>query len=386
MKVCLVLDNIDKTGGGPSRSVPTLANGLSRVGIKVTLLALKSADMNIHLLEDSNVEFIAIDRHIGNRELEKIIVSRRFDIIHQQGMWVPIYHRIAIIARNNRIPYIMTPRGMLEPWCLTKNKWKKRLALALYQMRDINKSACVFSTAESEADNLRALGVKVPISVIPNGLEIDDYPCRNTSINVKKQVLFLSRIGIKKGIEVLIDAWRVISSKYADWQLLIVGNGSEDYIATLNDIIKKQNLSHSIMIKEPAFGKQKTRLYQESSLFCLPSYSENFGMVIAEAMSCGVPAITTTNTPWILLNGEISTMGAKVSKKTGWCIELSKENLITALDEAMSLDKDILFKMGQDASLLIHDNFDIRNVAIKVKKLYHWICGEGSIPEYVKEF
>ena len=98
MKVCLVLDNIDKKGGGPSRSVPVLAKGLALCGIDVTILALKSDDMNTHLLDGPGVKFIAVENSISNADLEKILKDGQDDLLHQQGMWMPIYHRISVIA------------------------------------------------------------------------------------------------------------------------------------------------------------------------------------------------------------------------------------------------------------------------------------------------
>ena len=121
------------------------------------------------------------------------------------------------------------------------------------------------------------------------------------------------------------------------------------------------------------FGEAKINVYQESALFCLPSYSESFGMVIAEAMSCGTPVITTTNCPWNILN----------DTKTGWCIDLSVDNLERAIREALTMDMAELYDMGQRASRLVYDNFDYRSVARKTLRLYEWLLGGGEKPEFI---
>lgn len=392
MRVLIFISSIDKKDGGPSRSVPILAKGLSDIGCDVTLMTLKTDDMNTHLLDGTDVKLEILPSSVKTSVLEKTILDGKFDIIHLQNLWLPSYHRVASIARKHGIKYLMTPRGTLEPWCLKQKALKKKIARWLYQDNDLNKCACIYATAEIEAQHIRELGFSNNICIIPNGIETDDYPCRSTDVEVKKQILFISRIHPKKGIEILIEAFAIIKDQFLDWNVVIAGNGENDYIQALQDKINRMNLSNRISIIGPVFGASKTRLYQESSLFCLPSFSENFGMVVAEAMSCGVPAITTNGTPWQLINGTCSTMGASLdmlgkNNRTGWCIDLSIENLAATLKEAMSLPFNELLEMGQKSSLLVNENFNYKSVALKNKALYEWIIldkmNEEKKPSFV---
>ena len=394
MKVLTFITSISLKGGGPSRSVPMLVKGLAEVGVGITLITYWSDDMNTHALDGTSAKLKVLRPDFSRSQMEEYIISEKFDVIQLQSMWDLRYHIVAKIARKHRIPYIITPRGMLEPWSLSQKKWKKKLAMALYQMKDIKQSACVFTTAEMEALHVRDLGVDVPMAVIPNGIETDGYPCRISKDKVKKQILFLSRIHIKKGIELLIDAFDRIITKNAnmdDWTVAIVGNGEEEYIRELKRKVEGLNLRDKVKILAPVFGDAKVNLYQESSIFCLPSYSENFGMVIAEAMSCGVPCITTNGTPWQLLNGEVSTMGANLdilgkNRKTGWCIDLSVDNLEKALLEAMTMKTEALYEMGQKGNLLVQENFNYKSVARKVMQLYSWLLDGGQSPAFVHFF
>ena len=391
MKVLTFITSISLKGGGPSRSVPMLVKGLSEVGVDITLMTFRSDDMNTHALDGTPAKIKIWKDRTSAKEIEDFILSEKFDLIQLQSMWAKSYHQVALIARKLNIPYIITPRGMLEPWSLSQKKWKKKLALMLYQKKDLQKAACIFTTAEMEAQHVRELGVNAPMSVIPNGIETDGYACRTSLKGVKKQILFLSRVHVKKGIEILIDAFgklRAEGGEFNEWSVVIVGNGEEDYIENLKHKVNELGLENCIKILPPVFGVDKTKLYQESSLFCLPSYSENFGMVIAEAMSCGVPAITTNGTPWQLLNGDCCTMGASLDmlgddKRTGWCIDLSVENLESTLREAMAMPPATLFEMGQRGSKMIYENFNYRSVARKTKGLYEWILNGGNQPEFV---
>lgn len=376
MKLLTFVTSIDLRGGGPSRSVPILAKGLAEEGVDVTLLTQRTEQMNLRDLEGTNVKLRTYER-FSAKEIEAWIKEEKFDIIQLQSVWDLPYHHVAKIARKQGVPYLITPRGMLEPWSLQQKKWKKKLALWLYQMRDLKKASCIFTTADMEAEHVHRLGVNVPCSVIPNGIETSGYPCRSGETHREKRVLFLSRIHEKKGIEILIEAFsklREESLETRDWSVMIVGNGEAEYIDSLKQKVKSMGMEGCIQILPPVFGEAKRELYQSSALFCLPSYSENFGMVIAEAMSCGVPAITTTNCPWKILN----------ETYTGWCIDLTVENLKKALKEAMAMDSAELYEKGQRASQLVYEQYNYRNVARRAKELYEWILKGGSAPEFVR--
>lgn len=373
MKVLTFVSSIDLSSGGPSRSVPMIVKGLAELGVDITLMTIRSENMNIHAIEGTTAKLKVLSPSFSRKEIAKYLSDERFELIQIQSMWDLPYHKVMVEARKQGIPYIVTPRGMLEPWSLSQKKWKKKLAWWLYQRNDVQKSVCVFTTAKMEAEHVRELGITTYKSVIPNGIETDSYPCKTSVDVVKKQVLFLSRVHVKKGIEILFDAWKRIHSEFAEWQLLVVGNGEAEYIQSLENRVENLGLKENIKILPPVFGNDKIQLYQESALFCLPSYSENFGMAIAEAMSCGTPVITTTNCPWNILN----------DTKTGWCIDLNVDNLERALREALSMNPTELYDMGQKASKLIYENFDYRNVTRKTLKLYEWLLNGGEKPEFV---
>lgn len=390
MKVLTFITSLSIDGGGPSRSVPMLVKGLAEIGVDITLMTIRSENMNTHALDGTPAKFKVLEQGFSQQDLEKYILSEGFDLIQMQSIWDIPYHKLAKVAQKHHIPYIITPRGMLEPWSLKQKWWKKKLALMLYQMRDLKRASCIFTTAEMEAKHVRELGINTSISVIPNGIATDGYVCRSSIDGVKKQILFLSRIHVKKGIELLIDAFYNLIVEFPDWYVVIVGNGESQYIESLKERIRNLGLENQIKILPPVFGDAKTKLYQESSLFCLPSFSENFGMVIAEAMSCGVPSITTNGTPWQLLNGDVATMGVsydilREAKRTGWCIDLSVENLEKTLKEAMTVDFSELYEMGQRGSKLINESFNYRSVAAKTKSLYEWIVSKNKKPDFIYE-
>ncbi len=379
MKICIFTASIDKNDGGPSRSVPILAKGLSEVGISTTLMTIESNEMNTHLLAGTEVTLITLPMNTTESEYEALFRSGNYDLIHTQCIWLLSYHKVVTAARRLGIPYIITPRGTLEPWAYQGQgcvrSIKKKLAMHLYQKNDLQKANSILATADMEADNFRKLGLKVPIAVIPNGIDISEYLCRSSEdkSTVKKQIVFLSRIHQKKGIEFLVNAWEQLKNKHPDWNVVIAGNGEESYIQQLKNLIKSKMLDSCVEIIPPVFGEEKRKLYCESSLFVLPSYSENFGMVVAEAMSCGLPVITTNGTPWQGLN----------ERKLGWCIDLNLENLVATLSMAIDHGIDKLFEIGQKCSQHIHNTYQYTEVAAKNKAVYEWIVNGANKPNYV---
>ena len=380
-KIQYFISGIDLSSGGPSRSLPSLCLGMKAVGVDCEVHAHWSPNPNDEKLRDAGVPvFLAkkprgIQSVFSKHLLENVDLSN--SIVHIQNIWDPSLHWVANACQSKNVSYLVSPRGMLEPWSLDYKKWKKKLALALYQMSDLQKASCIHATAVSEMEHIRNLGIKCPIAVIPNGIKVQDYEEKDYTApkQGKKRMLFLSRIHPVKGIDLLLTAWSLLPKELTDkWELVIAGEGGGDYtLDNLNAMIERQFSSLGVIVVGPQYGADKVRMYQSADVFVLPTHSENFGMVIAEAMCCGVPVITTTGTPWTELR----------DKNLGWYIDLSVENLKTALLDAMSQSEETLHEMGKRSRQHILQEYSIEAVAGKYKQLYQWLLREGERPEFV---
>lgn len=242
---------------------------------------------------------------------------------------------------------------MLEPWIMANNPWKKKLRF-FYTKKAIHRAAHIHATAQMEADNIKELGFSNPISIIPNGINLSEVKEVKTIYGTKKMV-FLSRIHPKKGIELLLEAWRNTDTK--GWTLEIAGNGEAVYIETLTQSAKDLENVHFI---GPQYGEAKWDFLRSADVMVLPTYSENFGIVVAEALAVGVPVITTKGTPWEDLERH----------KCGWWIELSVSNLKRCLEEVIKTSQDHIKTMGANGQSLIKDKYDIKAVAKNMSELY----------------
>ncbi len=370
MKILHISTSIDQTVGGPARSIRSLLYGITEVGEKVEVNLLTSQSLNPVKIEVS--EYLRVYCFKSLRILCQFLFKQRNDIYHIHGIWQSPISVSCAIALYLKVPYMISPRGMLEPWSLSQKSLKKRLALSIFQKYFLQKANCLHATSQSEADNFRKIGLTNPIAVVPNSLDLRKY-----FVSTKKRqnkILFLSRIHPKKGLEILIEAISLIEmSILQNWKVEIIGNGDLAYIKALNNLILEKQLTNIIQIKDPLFDKEKVIKYQEAKLFVLPSFSENFGVVIAESLACGTPVITTKNTPWKDL--EIF--------ECGWWIDNNVTTLKETLSKAMLMSDDDLMAMGTKGRNLVSEKFSSSVVAEKMLALYHWILNGEDKPDFV---
>jgi len=357
MKIIHFIASIDKTGGGTSEYMRLLGLALSK---NVELIIASGTSDHPVDITGVRVEFFntKITSWFSMRSSFKTFLqAEKPDLVHINGIWSPQNWGFQKTAQTLGIKIVLSPHGMLEPWILAHNPWKKKIALFLYQHKAVAKANYLLATAMMEQDNIQALGFKNPISIIPNGLDLSEVKAIKTVYGTKKMV-FLSRIHPKKGIELLIEAWRQLETK--DWALEIAGNGEDKYIESLIASAKDLKNIHFV---GPQFGEAKWDFLRSADIMVLPTYSENFGIVIAESLAVGVPVITTKGTPWKELN----------THKCGWRIALTISNLKDSLEEAMQESPSQLKDKGDQGRRLVKNTYDIKAVAKNMTKFYQKI-------------
>jgi len=281
---------------------------------------------------------------------DRILDAEQPDIVHINGIWSLdrwIMQRQAL--RRGIRTYVM-PHGMLEPWILQRHYWTKKLpALLLYEKKALRSAACLIATAESERDNIVNLNVNPNVHLIANGIDVSGIPMK-TSWNVRRRILYVSRIHVKKGIELLIDTACTISDRLKDYEIVIAGEGETDYVDTLKAKAHRSGLKVSFV--GGVYGDEKWRTFQEADFFVLPTNSENFGYVIAESLACGTPVITTKGAPWELVDGVC-----------GCWVERTEEELRKAMLYMLDQTPEELERMGRAGRKLIEDNYSARQMA-----------------------
>lgn len=371
MKVSHVINSIDNSTGGPARSVTSLLETiLQKSNLNVVLYSGKTDNPIISdfIIDRGEVQFLSSNFTGHLKDLNEKLRLSKPDVIHGHGLWQMPIHQMALSARKIGVPYIISPRGMLDVWSINHKGFKKKIALKLYQRKDLEFASGFHATSKVEAENIRKAGFRNPIAVIPNGVKVPEIIKKTSPCPEKRKVLFLSRLVKNKGIEELLVAWsRLDLSLTHNWELNIVGSGDKEYLNKLNKIKVERNLSN-VQFRGAAYGEDKANYFLEADLFVLPTYTENFGVAIAEALAYGVPVITTKGAPWSDLT----------ENNCGWWIDFGEEPLRLSLIEALSSSQESLNEMGENGRGLIQDKYSLDSVSQKMRELYDWTIGESK--------
>ncbi len=387
MRIRHFLSSLHPKYGGPTASVPVQCCGLEKQSADVTLVTYIESRPFETKLKEAGVQIVDFERpafslsQFLHMPLKKLLLKGDdADIYHYHGVWMPCNHWVSKYARKYGKKAVLNPRGDLEIARINYNRWKKlkkKIVWWLYGKRDTQNAACIIATSEQEKQAVRTLGITAPVAIIPNGMEMDSFPTSiSHKIHEKKTILFLSRVNPIKGIEYLLDAWKTIPKfERQNWQIHIAGNSDpKDYVKQLESKAAELGITDSVKFVGPITGADKLEKYQNSDLFVLPTLNENFGNVVAEAMMCELPVITTKNAPWKVLE----------AYKCGWWVDLSVDNLVKALKEAMALSDEERWNLGKKGRQCIEENFASEVVAKKTMKVYEWVLGQGDKPEFVE--
>lgn len=443
MRTAFVTSSVSRDAGGLFFAMTSLAKGLHQAGLDLCVHGVQDS----HSLQDRRdwdpVPCIAHAR-LGPAaiayapQLAKSISADHFDLLHTHGIWQAPSAAVHRWHQATRHPYVISPHGMLDSWALEQSRWKKRIVSALYETAHLRDAACLHALCQSEADSIRAYGLKNPVCVIPNGVELPEE-VRDQRSEVrgresgKKTLLFLGRIHPKKGLVSALRAWAEIRGRRSEvgcqeeWQFVIAGWDQGGHEAELKRLCREIGVSvagvsveeflafqehlapmrksatvidaplqatsgrveagppyptsdlrppTSVLFTGPAFGEQKDQLLRHADAFILPSFSEGLPMSVLEAWAYRLPVLMTEhcNLPEGFSNNAAIRIGTDV-ESIAEGMRLLQQSTIHDLQS-----------LGQNGRSLVERQFTWPQVAAQMKEVYEWVLGGGAVPDCVRQF
>ncbi|HVN44316.1 MAG TPA: glycosyltransferase [Steroidobacteraceae bacterium] len=371
---------MDRKAGGTSTAVAGLCDALEASDCPVMLIHGQGRDPQ-ETLRPRQARAIAVRAvRLGRRTLAMpgLMDAARAAaagadrcVLHAHGLWTPVGLSMARLARSSSWPLAVSPHGMLEPRAFADRRWLKRLALALGQRAVLESAHLLVATSEQEALGIRRAGFRQPIAVIPIGVQLPEHAAQHVDERVHR-ALFLGRLHPIKGLPLLIEAWSRVRPR--GWQCLIAGPSELRHRAALERQIRSSGLAGEFQFLGKLDASLKEATYRSADLFVLPSLSENFGVVVAEALSYGVPVLATRGTPW----RRLAECGA------GWWVEPSVEGLEQGLRAACSTTAAERARIGTAGRRLAQAELQWPAIAQRMVQCYEWLFErDGPAPDAI---
>lgn len=374
MKVLHVVPEISKEASGPSYSVPRLTVSQKELGANVelhTLVATEELSRQLNVRAYGQWPFperfgVSPSMLRGLSE-----AARTADVLHNHSLWMMpnIYPARAI--KGSQCRYVVSPRGTLSTWALGRRRLVKRLLWGLLQGKAVQVAHCLHATASSELDDIRRFGLKAPVIVLPNGIDLP--PEIEPRIEVRrKRLLFLGRIHPVKGLADLLKAWREVQESADEWELFISGPDNDGWRGRMEELSAALG-NERVCFTGPCYGVDKWRAYRDADLYILPSHSENFGLTVAEALASKTPVIVTKGAPW-----------SDVERYScGWWPDNGVGPLVETLRQALNVPRSELRSMGERGAQWMERDFSWHRIAASMLQAYEWLIGGGSPPSFV---
>lgn len=382
----IVTVSISRRAGGLFESVrfPTL--GLAKAGNKIDVFSVTD-DRTEDDLKAWTPIVPKMFTAIGPRRLayvpalRKALLSDLPDLVHQHGLWRYLSVAVSAFRARTGRPTVISPRGMLDPWALQNGGWKKRIARTLYQDRSLQGAACLHALNDSEAASIRALGLRNPIAVIPNGVNLPDPEDASAprpaflGANDRQVLLFIGRIHPKKGLAETVDAWAVLKQIAPDvarsWRLVVAGWGDDDHRIGLAQRVNELGLADDVTFHGPVFGPEKEAALNHADAFILASHSEGLPMAILEAWAHRLPVFMSRacNLP--------------EGFAAGAAVEISTETVSIASTLAERLADPDLSTIGDAGRALVEVCFTWDAVVSEQMRVYEWLVRGAPPPNCV---
>lgn len=396
MKALHVIPTLNPAFGGPTYVVLNLVKALRQCGVDAEIVTTN--DRGSSLLDvplNQRIEYEQVPVWFFPRvspPLKEYIFSveitgwlwqhiRDYDIVATHYLFSYASTCAAAIARRQGIPYTVRTMGQLSPWALDQSRLKKQIYTFLIERHNLTHAAAIHCTSPGEVEDVRKFGIQTPTINLPLGMDLVRTPSFTSSQAKQKLyniygiapetpvVLFLSRLHYKKRPDLLLQTLKTLAQENYDFHLILAGSGEPDYFTYLTNLVSSLGLAKRTSLPGFVVGEDKELLLAGSDMFVLPSFSENFGVAIAEAMSRGLPVIVT---PDVQIAPEIAAFAA------GLVVEGEVAALHSAIAQLLT-SSTLRHQLGENGKLLVARRYSWNVIASNLTSMYTAIIQKQSL-------
>jgi glycosyltransferase involved in cell wall biosynthesis len=390
MKVGFLVSSVSREAGGLFESVRGLAKAVTSATTSANVFGISDTKSAVDLLEWAPLSVHTFQPQLSvwgySNQLVPALLAADLDVLSIHGLWKYCSVASQRWHRRKGRPYIVHPHGMLESWALQNARWKKRIAAVLYENQHLRGAACLRALCEAEAQSIRAYGMRNPVCVIPNGIDLPEsfqhsgFGVQDSDLmrvaRARKVLLYLGRLHPKKNLANLIRAWKRIldSQTRGEWVLAIAGWDQAGHERELKKLISESGLLESVRFLGPLFGQDKDAAYRGCDAFTLPSLSEGLPMTVLEAWAYAKPVLMTPecNLP------EGFAAGGALQIGTG------QKEIAAGLKQLTEMTDNDRKAMGDRGRALVATKFSWPRIGEQMLSVYEWVLGGGATPQSVR--
>lgn len=361
-----VIPDLRQRAGGIAATVPALAAALAGLGIESRYVTMAHDDLH----EGKWItRAIGAYAHIPTRLRTAVaqalagFAAWQSVVVHSHGLWHPLNHAAVSLASSLGLPSIVSVHGMLLPWARQHRKLRKDIAWLLFQRRDLEGADIVHVTSDAEAEIVMSIVGHDRVRRVPFGVDLPNAPVAMELSGPTRTLLFLGRLHRVKNLETLIRVF--VRAAPPHWQLKLVGPEEDGHRAVLEAVTDALGAGNRIAFGGPTFGADKDREIAAAHALVLPSFSENFGAVVAEALALGRPVIASTGTPWQAL----------VAQGCGWWVDPDPESLAGAIAALTATLDAELVAMGARGRAWARAALSWERAGVEMAGMYHEAAG-----------
>jgi glycosyltransferase involved in cell wall biosynthesis len=397
-----VISSLSMRLGGPSKTIE-LCRALAKRGVKVTVFTTNLDELGGWLprfgsaklldvplcrpVQDNGVETwyfptpaLSRFKYSPRMANELRVRIKDFALVHTHGLYLYPTMMAGRYARRFGVPYIIQPHGVLDPFMRQRHRVRKRLYGWLTEKRNLDGATAIQYTSQEEMRLASSLRLKAQGVVMPLGINVDEFsnlPRRGTyradhpELKDARIILFMSRLAEKKGLDILIPAFASLAAANPDTRLILAGPDDDGYGTRVAEMIRRSGVGHRVTRVGMVSGQEKLALLADANMWVLPSYTENFGHAVVEAMACGLP---------VIISDRVNIHRSIAEADAGVVVDCDVDALAQSM-QALLLDDARCRRLGAAAQQLARAEFTWERSATRLVEWYQSLVAEGSLAQ-----